>query len=138
MFGQVYVGHDDERPKYGTPNIYNDPFGIFSASQYGTSYMVLHPEVRKRCTTTSVDSSYKSYGQGSIDNPLSMLASLDDEQLQATIDAMESPNPIANNSKHNKIIIRYSEIQIHGGLDLRTDINAIYLCCFLLLDKKNG
>ena len=56
MFGNVYDGFDEQRPRYGNLNIMAHIKGDREARDYGKSFLILKNHVRRRCTITSCDS----------------------------------------------------------------------------------
>lgn len=61
LFDERYsFAEDEERIKYGVMNFVNDVKGIKSCSGYGSSFMVLNKNVRRRCTITNK----RKYGPG--------------------------------------------------------------------------
>lgn len=65
MFDRMH--HDAtpfERVKYGTMNFTNDPNGVAVCSGYGSSYFLLKPHLRDRCTITDMDSAFPTASIG--------------------------------------------------------------------------
>lgn len=84
LFGDHYSNAaDEERVKYGVMNFSNDHKGVKSCSQYGSSYMVLNYDVRRRCTI----SDKRKYGAGEIVATFkycnAVLSKFENKELQA-------------------------------------------------------
>ncbi len=126
LFGGAYDGCEGVyRPKYGVANVVNDPRGIKSARQYGDCFLELSPAVRRRCTFSGADSG------GIADSRLAtchyyahvMLNDYDNEELSAIIMvANQTPRSLAS-----ELIRNYKEVQIHGHVQLKSDIVALHV-----------
>jgi hypothetical protein len=126
LFGGAYDGCEGvNRPKYGVANVVNDPRGIKSARRYGDCFLELSPAVRRRCTFSGADSG------GIADSRLAtchyyahvMLNDYDNEELAAIIFiANQSVRSLASETIRN-----YKEVQIHGPVQLKSDIVALHV-----------
>ena len=119
MFDNMYQNAEPyERVKYGTLNISNDPHGVSVLTDYGKSYFLLKEHVRNRCTMTDMDqtmvSTFRFCNQ--------MLKSFTNEELQAAFDGA-----CGKEVKSNGIISEYKEIQIHGPIEFKKDIQRVYI-----------
>jgi hypothetical protein len=84
LFGQFYdEAKDEERVKYGVMNFVNDAQGVKSCSSYGSSFLVLNKNVRRRCTITNK----RKYGPGEVVATLkycyAVLSQFERKELQA-------------------------------------------------------
>jgi hypothetical protein len=126
LFGGAYDGCVPiDRPKYGVANVVNDPRGIKSARRYGDCFLELSPAVRRRCTFSGADSG------GIADSRLAtchyyahvLLNDYDNEELAAIIFiANQSVRSLASETIRN-----YKEVQIHGPVQLKSDIVALHV-----------
>jgi hypothetical protein len=143
LFAGAYDGCDSfNRPKYGVVNVVNDRRGIKAAMQYGECFLELSAAARRRCTFSGEDSG------GIADSRLAtcdyyahvMLNDYSDQELGSIIMvANQTPSFLASDS-----ISKYKEVQIHGPVELRSDIVALHVpeaedCVELQsLAKKHG
>jgi len=118
VFGKAYVGEDCWRPKYGVLNLTGAPKGVHRAVQYGTSYFVLKPSVRWRCTLTSTDSCRESATPGTL-RQFAKFLEVGDSRL--TNDELSS---VCRQSSEQ--IQAYREVQIHGPVRFNEDIEKLY------------
>jgi len=112
MFGVEYHNkvNNEERPKYGCLNLTDDPKGVPNATQYGTSYLVLKPSVRWRCTFTSRDSCHDASQLATSRQCAKFLAECSDAELLKIW-------------RHNgETIADYREVQIHGTVCFSRDV----------------
>ena len=107
--------------KYGTINFTNDPKGVRACSSYGQSYFLLKPHVRNRCTVTDMDSSSPSASIGTFQFCFHILNKLSDSELKAAIDASKG------NEVKSGCISAYKEIQIHGPVEFKKDVERVYV-----------
>jgi len=119
MFGPVYdrMVKVDERPKYGCLNLTDAPSGVEAAIGYGTSYLVLKPSVRWRCTMTSADSAVsnsivattRQFAKFMGDNAFGM-----------------SDSDLLKVCRHRgEQISKYREVQIHGTVCFDRDVEKL-------------
>jgi len=122
MFGDAFKdAAPSERPKYGCMNLTNDPKGVASATQYGTSFFVLKSSVRWRCTFTQFDSSSCPRVGKSPGTAYQHARFLDDSSAFPNGDLelilAQSGGQLRNN--------QYREVQIHGPVRFGEDIARI-------------
>jgi len=109
-----------ELPKYGCLNLTNDPKGVRSATQYGTSFFVLKDAVRWRCTITSMDSCYKQARPGTFRQFARFFEEGDESRL--TDDDLLK---VYRHRGEQMAINKYKEVQIHGPLRFRHDVEML-------------
>ena len=126
----LFAGAYDEcesfyRPKYGVANVVNDRRGIKAARQYGECFLELSAAARRRCTFSGKDSG------GIEDSKLAtcqyyahvMLNDYSDQELASIIMvANQTPSFLASDC-----IEKYKEVQIHGPVELKSDIVALHV-----------
>jgi hypothetical protein len=126
LFGGAYEGcAPSDRPKYGVANVVNDPRGIKAAHQYGDCLLELAPAARRRCTFSGEDSG------GIEDSKLAlcqyyahvMLNDYSDEELAAIVIVAKGTLL----SMPSESIRKYKEVQIHGPVELKSDIVALHV-----------
>jgi hypothetical protein len=110
-----------ERPKYGAPNLLSDPAGVAGARAYGNCYMVLRPQVRKRITIASADTS-TSRCLGVLDFCAHVVNTYSDEELRNMAEITNGKIPFA---EYKSTV--YKEIQIHGDIDITRDVSALHI-----------
>ena len=110
-----------ERVKYGTINFTNDPKGVRCCSGYGQSYFLLKNHVRNRCTVTDMDSSSAAAAIGTFQFCYHILNKLSDAELRAAFDGSKGNEIVSN------MIGTYKEIQVHGPVEFKKDIERVYL-----------
>ena len=110
-----------ERVKYGTINFTNDPHGVRCCSGYGQSYFLLKSHVRNRCTVTDMDSSSSTAAIGTFQFCYHILNKLSDQELRAAFDGSKGNEIVSS------MIGTYKEIQIHGPVEFKRDIERVYL-----------
>ena len=64
-------------------NFTQDPKGVEACLNYGQSYFILKPHIRKRCTFTDKDSSYIDSSIGTLKFCFKILNKLTDNELKA-------------------------------------------------------
>jgi hypothetical protein len=109
-----------ERPKYGALNFLNMCGGVPSAISYGSCYMVLSNELRKRITISTGDTS-GSRCIGVLDFCNHVLLALSYVEL---IEAIKIAIGVIESSSH--YCGGYREIQIHGEMLLSRDIAELH------------
>lgn len=122
VFGKAF---DDrpaaERPKYGVVNLTNDPKGVASATQYGTSFFVLKHALRWRCTFTSMDSCYAAAQPGTF----RQFAKFFEEGSESRLTDADLLKVAQHRGEHFQVD-KYKEVQIHGPVRWRGDIQILY------------
>jgi hypothetical protein len=106
--------------KYGVMNFVNDSKGVKSCQGYGSSYMVLNYEVRKRCTM----SDKRKYAPGEIVSTLKycnqVLSKFDNKELQAIYFASKGFEVESQDLNY------FKEVHIHGPIYFGRDIEIVY------------
>jgi hypothetical protein len=99
-------------------NISNDPHGVFVLADYGKSYFLLKEHVRNRCTITdmyqTIVSTFRFCNH--------LLESFTNKELYAAFDGA-----CGKEVKSDGIISEYKEIQIHGPIEFKKDIQRVYV-----------
>lgn len=123
LFGNVYDSAAAfERVKYGAINITNDPKGVQCAYGYGNCYFVLKDSVKERTSFVHGDSASKEMHMCSFDDYTQILYYIDDHLLNEVV-------KIANNKipHSNYVYSPYIEMQIHGPVELNSDIEKLVI-----------
>ena len=121
LFGKFYDDVEGfQRPKYGCLNVVRDPKGITSASQYGDSYFVLKG-VRLRCSFADQDSSSDNCELACCEWYAHVFNQFGKRELQAILQVANGKLPF----KPSSCIATYKEIQVHGEISLRDNIDYI-------------
>ncbi|WP_238933387.1 DUF3626 domain-containing protein [Brevibacillus choshinensis] len=143
LFGGAYQSSTDrgkERPKYGALNLMNYADG--ASPRFGSCYIQLRPELLQRCTFTFGDSHTGPEHFGTLDSFDAILAALL-HSADTGKEALGSPNMDVPAVVHQLLTPRtkdfqeanhrvgralddYIEAQIHGDIDLRTDVEALF------------
>jgi len=115
---------DSERVKYGTLNILQENQGVRAChGMYGSSFLVLKSDVRKRITWTHRDSSQvESKEFGTLESCCHVLCEFSQSLLSSVLNIGSGRLKTASSSG-----FRYWECQIHGNLKLDLDIASINL-----------
>jgi hypothetical protein len=135
LFGGVYDGAEPravELPVYGSLDLLGDPFG--GSPRFGSCFVVLRPGVLDRTTLCVGDSHVAPRDVGTADASWCLLAGLAEQAAAGRlldrplgVDALltvldgrrdELPRP-------SRSLDGYVEAQVHGGVDLTTDVEAI-------------
>ena len=133
LFDGAYAGADPdavEFPIYGAWDLLRDPHG--GSPRFGSCFLVLNNQVRERTTMCLGDSHTGPTDIGTFDSPWCVLAGLaeqaDDGAVLETpggaaafLDLLESARTARTPRRE---LDNYVEIQVHGGVDLRADVNA--------------
>jgi len=107
-----------ERPRYGAINVELKMAG--PASQYGSCYFVLKPEVRARVTITPKNScTCEASDVGTLASCEHVLAGMPEERLKALMDAA------VHGTRSTERSWSYVEMQIHGPLEFATDVFGV-------------
>ena len=141
MYGDAYDGHDRERPKYGNVNFLAHAQGDKAAAQYGASYMLMNPEVRARCTISSLDSSNPEARLGTLDHCAHVLlhkielcpAGKRGDLVDVLFQLSKATDPAAVRAIAGKITglrergrsLEYIEMQIHGDVLFGKDVTMV-------------
>ncbi|MFO0630909.1 MAG: DUF3626 domain-containing protein [Polyangiales bacterium] len=137
LFGDAYPPHADgreasapERPKYGALNAMGYPEG--ASPRFGSCALVLHPAVLSRCTFTWGDSHLDPAHVGTarlFDGVLAawLEAARDGAALGRAIDVptLLAHDFAATSTSPGRALDDYIEAQVHGPIDLATDLDAI-------------
>lgn len=112
-----------DRPKYGVLNMVCNPFSDSRVSSFGSAYLLLKDSLRAR---TTVATSKENLGTsirrvGTLDNLWHVIETLSPHEITRIHAVATGQRAKATVSPDCK----YSEIQIHGMLDIRKDVAAI-------------
>lgn len=106
LFSGAYDAHDGAlRPAYGALNLDGDAYG--AAPRFGSAYLRLRPEALRRATFTYPDSAFEPALFGVADR----MGLLDDYHADVV----------------DELLNRYIEAQVHGGVSVPDDVEAIVL-----------
>lgn len=141
LFGGAYQQpgvHNGERPKYGALNLMHYVDG--ASPRFGSCFLVLSPNILNRCTFTFGDSHAGPEFVGTIRQWDSILAALL-HQVESTGSALGFPNvdipsmlehilhlPLSHTGSSGPVgrsLDDYIEAQIHGVIDLSSDVEAL-------------
>lgn len=122
LFGKAYSGSKAfQRPKYGCLNVTGDIRGVpVAAKNYGELYMVLNTDVRYRCTFSDQDSSRSASLVSTHEYYAHVLNQYNDAELKAVLQ-------LSRHGGGRSRCVMYKEVQIHGPVNLETDIQALSL-----------
>lgn len=134
LFGDAYDGADplvDDFPVYGAFDLLRDPFG--GSPRFGSSYVVLAPPVFERTTFCVGDSHVGPTDVGTADEMTSILAGLAEQAangalLGRDLGVAELLGLLAGRrviDGPGRELDHYVEAQIHGGVDLASDVTEI-------------
>ena len=122
MFDKYYSKASDfERVKYGVINFTNDPKGVNCAKSYGPSYFLLKSHVRDRCTFTDKDSSSADASIATLKFGFKIISKMNDNELKAAFSASKALE------MSSTVIVTYKQLQIHGPIEFRQDIERVYV-----------
>lgn len=123
LFKGIYnQSTDSEKVKYGAVNLLSQKSGVLGAYGYGNSYLLLKQSVKERATFVIGDSATKQIHIITFKHPTVILNLIDDRLLnQVIFKANNLPGIIPNMS------YSYIEAQIHGPLNIFTDVEMIML-----------
>lgn len=113
-----------ERPKYGVLNIVNDPRGVMRCvKQYGYAYLQLKKELRPRITFADRDTSYEGVTVVDCDwkHITVLMQSFTDNELYEVLHVATRKKSQGDSS----VLNLYKEVQIHGLIQLETDVEKI-------------
>jgi len=122
-----------EHPVYGAFDLAVDEHG--GSPRFGSSFVVLRSHVRERTTMCVGDSHTGPRDVGTFDEPWSILAGLGEQaaqcnllnrglDTQALLATLDGHHPSRSASRD---LDGYVEIQVHGGVALADDVEAIVL-----------
>ncbi len=143
LFGGAY--HEPpspahERPKYGALDIMEHSDG--GSPRFGSCYLVLRPHVNERCTFTWGDSYFGPEHVGTSDTFEPLLASMLEaahsdrrvlavhtsvSQLVERLDRLAPLDRHASNDAPGRALDDYIEAQVHGPIDLSSDVTALVI-----------
>ena len=120
-----------EFPVYGALDLLWDPHG--GSPRFGSSYVVLAPHVRARTTLCVGDSHLGPRDVGTLDEPWSLLAGLAEQAASGSLldrglgfgDLDRVLDGEIVSITPSRCLDGYIEAQVHGGVDLATDVEAI-------------
>jgi hypothetical protein len=132
LFDTAYDGAAPrERPVYGSLDLLGDPHG--GSPRFGSSYVVVADHVRSRTTLCVGDSHDGPTDVGTVDEPWSILAGLVEQAAERSL--LDRPLDVAGLERAlageqlldrpSRALDGYVEAQVHGGVDLATDVAAI-------------
>ncbi|MBF0410837.1 MAG: DUF3626 domain-containing protein [Candidatus Riflebacteria bacterium] len=141
LFGGVYQKpgvRAADRPKYGALDLMN--FSDGAAPRFGSCYFRLGKDVLKRCTFTNKDSVFEPDIFGTVMHPDALLEHLLlRAETETSVLGIEHPcvngllkrfsclsdNRVAFSSSFGRTLDDYVEAQIHGPIQLRTDVDRL-------------
>jgi hypothetical protein len=115
-----------DRPKYGALNIVNDPRGVKPCvSQYGCAYLQLKKELRPRITFTDMDTSNEDVTVVDCHwkHVAILMQSFTNDELCEVLQVGTGKKSQGDSS----VLSWYKEVQIHGLIQLKTDVEKIVL-----------
>ncbi len=127
---QLFAGAYDDadptsgaHPVYGSFDLLSDEHG--GSPRFGSGFVVVRSHVRERTTLCVGDSHIGPRDVGTFDEPWSLLAGLGEQASQTELlSALEDG---ARSSRASRELDGYVEIQVHGGVSLADDVEAIVL-----------
>ncbi|MFE4538648.1 DUF3626 domain-containing protein [Streptomyces scopuliridis] len=120
-----------DRPKYGAVNLYGHPDG--ASPRFGSCHVRLRPEVNVRATYSHGDSHAAPGDVGTIDTFSCVLAGLLEERPDAAGAIARLPydttaaGATTASGPPGRALDEYVEAQVHGGIDLASDAEALVL-----------
>ncbi|MFE2743422.1 DUF3626 domain-containing protein [Streptomyces scopuliridis] len=114
-----------DRPKYGAVNLYGHPDG--ASPRFGSCHVRLRPEVNDRATYSHGDSHAAPGDVGTIDTFSCVLAGLLEERPDAAGAIAGLPSAADASGPPGRKLDEYVEAQVHGGIDLASDAEALVL-----------
>jgi len=134
LFDGAYDGADPaavELPVYGALDLLDCPFG--GSPRFGSSFVVLRPHMLARTTLCVGDSYVGPPEVGTVAAPWCLLAGLAEQAAAGRL--LDRPLGVADllavldgdrsASSEARTLDGYVEAQVHGGVDLATDVEAI-------------
>lgn len=126
LFGNSYDKrcHGSLRPKYACLNITGDVQGCFPARHYGDLYITLCKHVRHRVTMSDDDTGRNHQDAlATCDAYAHVLARYNDTDLKAVLNVASTRVRRIRGAPSRSTT--YKECQIHGPVNLRTDVEAL-------------
>ncbi|MFB6978766.1 DUF3626 domain-containing protein [Streptomyces scopuliridis] len=120
-----------DRPTYGAVNLYGHPDG--ASPRFGSCHVRLRPEVNVRATYSHGDSHAAPGDVGTIDAFSCVLAGLLEERPDAAGAIARLPydttaaGATTASGPPGRALDEYVEAQVHGGIDLASDAEALVL-----------
>uniref|UniRef100_A0A7S2Y6K0 Uncharacterized protein n=1 Tax=Entomoneis paludosa TaxID=265537 RepID=A0A7S2Y6K0_9STRA len=126
LFGNSYeTGCEGSlRPKYGCLNVTGDVRGCAKGRYYGPLYITLHRHVRYRATMSDKDTGGRHDALATCDHYAHVLNRYHDSDLCALLDVSTSAARRIGGASSSGVAT-YKEVQIHGPVDLSTDVEAL-------------
>ena len=136
LFGGAYTDVDPGDvafPVYGAWDLVGDPHG--GSPRFGSCFLVLSDDVRERTTMCLGDSHASPADVGTFDRPWCLLVGLAEQADAGTLlatsadpaDLLTVLNGTPSTITPRRDLDHYVEAQVHGGIDLRRDVNAVVL-----------
>lgn len=136
LFDGAYDDADPQQvefPVYGAFDLFHDPHG--GSPRFGSSYVVLHSHVLGRVTMCVGDSHVGPRDVGTPGAPWCVLAGLAEQAAAGALldrplgvdDLLSVLDGHHRSSQPSRNLDGYIEAQVHGGIDLATDVEAIVL-----------
>lgn len=124
LFGD---GAASDRPAYGTLDLTRDPLG--GAPRFGSSFLILHRECLRRATFCVGDSHVGPTDVGTADALAAVVAGVAE---QSGGEHAASTDEFLALVEHGAVVSArslddYVEMQVHGGIDLSSDVEAVHL-----------
>jgi len=131
LFGAAYDDPDVTRPAYGALDLTHDLHG--GSSRFGSSFLVLHPSTLDRATFCVGDSHNDPTDVGTMDALTSILAGLFEQGTTGAgldrgltvADLLTLIETGAAEPTPARCLDGYVEAQIHGGISLAEDVDAV-------------
>ena len=136
LFDGAYDGADPaaiEFPVYGSFDLLFDPHG--GSPRFGSSFVVLRRHVLDRTTLCVGDSHMGPRDVGTIDEPRQILAGLAEQAAQGRLlnrrlgveVLLQACEGTYRSDRPSRDLAGYIEAQVHGGVSLETDVEAVAL-----------
>jgi hypothetical protein len=136
LFAHAYADADPSKvefPNYGAWDLLGDPHR--GSPRFGSCFLVLSDHVRERATICVGDSHAGPTDIGTFDTPWCLLAALAEQVDQGSLlGAPVDQRGLVGVLDHPRVrttprrdLDHYVEMQVHGGIDLRTDVDSIVL-----------
>lgn len=133
LFDSVYNDHSTVRPVYGALDVFRDPHG--GSPRFGSCFVVLKPHCLARATLCVGDSHLGPADVGTADELMSIVAGAVEEcssgggfgrllSVGAFLDMLASAT---NSAQSARELDRYVEAQVHGGVDLASDVASVVI-----------
>lgn len=122
-----------EFPVYGAFDLLRDPHG--GSPRFGSSFVVLHPHVLARTTMCVGDSHVGPRDVGTAEAPWCLMAGLAEQAATGMLlgrplgvdDMLAVFDGHHRSERPGRSLDGYIEAQVHGGIDLAVDVEAIVL-----------